>query len=89
MKKRKILGVRCNVIGPHMFEGVECIVNICGIDYQIWNSSLELTDEAPKRPYVWVICSYYDKLKQNFLVGINANEGYQNIRAKESSLVFA
>jgi hypothetical protein len=89
MKERKILGVRCNVVGPGMFPPRECVVKVAGKHYLSWEDNLGLTDEVPKKPYVKVICGDYSGRKKSYLVGISSAGDFINVRAKESDLVFA
>ena len=88
MKKKEIVGVKCRILKGGMFSK-EKIVDVCGRGYFVWDCNLKFSNEDPKLPYVQAICAYYDRLKRNYLVGINANDGYENVRAKESQLVFA
>lgn len=88
MKKRKVLGVRCNVVRPYVFRG-ECVVKIGKREYYVHEINLELTDEQPKRVYVKALASNYDRARREYILYINANSEVIQARAKESQLVFA
>ena len=91
MKKRKVLGVRCNVVGPGPPEGY-CCVNILSNKIHplfVLNSSLELTNEEPKRPYFRIREYSHREKEKEYIVWPEGLRGISMITAKESDLVFA
>jgi hypothetical protein len=95
MKKRKILGVRCEVIGEGMFSS-EALVNISGNKsdaeqsvgikgYCVMRDAIKKTKEGIS----YVSARIFNRIGENYLCWISADSNVQIVRAKESQLVFA
>lgn len=94
MKKRKILGVRCDVIGEGMIPA-EVVVNIYGNKsdaerslgikgYSVLKEAVEKT----KRGISYISARVFNKIGDSYLCWISADGSIQKVRVPESQLVF-
>jgi len=95
MKKREVIGVKCKVIGEGMFPS-EVAVDINGNKsdaessigikgYCVMKDNLKTTNEGIS----YVSARRFDKMGKDYFCWISADSNIQQVRVKESELVFA
>jgi len=95
MKKREVVGVKCRVVGEGMFAS-EALVDIAGNKsdaemsagikgYCVMKDNLKMIKEG----IYYVSARRFDKMGKDYLCWISADSNIQQVRVKESDLVFA